>query len=67
MVKEYKLSINDLNIIKLSLAKEYYKRALYTNGDKYVKEVERQKDKSKEVKKFIDEVKKNKLFYKNRV
>lgn len=64
--KEYGLSINDLNIVKLSLAKEYYKKALYTNGDKFVKEVEKQKDKSKEVKRFIDEIKKNKLFYKNR-
>ena len=64
--KEYGLSINDLNIVKLSLAKEYYKKALYINGDKFVKEVEKQKDKSKEVKRFIDEIKKNKLFYKNR-
>ena len=64
--KEYGLSINDLNIVKLSLAKEYYKKTLYTNGDKFVKEVEKQKDKSKEVKRFIEEIKKNKLFYKNR-
>lgn len=67
IVNENNLSINDLNIIKLLLAKEYYKKALYINGDKYIKEVEKQRDKSKEVKRFLDEVKKNKLFYKNRI
>lgn len=62
-----KLDSEKQSIILLILARDYYARENYTLGDKYLKKVERTKNKSKFVKDLFDEVRKNKKFYKNRV
>lgn len=62
-----KLDNEKQSIILLILARDYYARENYTLGDKYLKKVERTKNKSKFVKDLFNEVRKNKKFYKNRV
>ena len=63
---KYNLSDEEINIIKLLIAKNYYTDSYYDIGDRYLKEVEKSKNKSKRVNKLLNEVRKNKLFYKNR-
>lgn len=55
------------NIVTLILAKESYAQEDYTMGNQYLKKVERAKNKSKFVKSLLNEIRKNKMFYKNRV
>lgn len=55
------------NIVALIYAKECYAQENYKIGDQYLKKVERTKNKSKQLKTFIKELRKNKIFYKNRV
>ena len=51
----------------LILARENYTQENYTAGDKYLKKVEKMKDKTKFVISLFEEIRKNKIFYKNRV
>ncbi len=51
----------------LVLARECYAQENYTMGDKYLKKVERSKNKTKFVASLFEEVRKNKRFYRNRV
>lgn len=55
------------SIVLLIFAREYYSQGNYTIGDQYLKKVETAKNKSKVVKSLLEEVKRNKKFYKNRV
>lgn len=55
------------SIISLIFAKECYATENYTMGDKYLKNAEKDKNKTKFVNKLIEEVKRNKRFYKNRL
>lgn len=55
------------SIIALIFAKKCYAEENYTMGDRYLKKVEKTKNKSKFVNSLIEEVRKNKRFYKNRV
>lgn len=66
-VKEkFELSNIEINIIKLFIAKEYYTDCFFDTGDRYLKEVEKSKDRNKVVNKLLNEIRENKLFYKNR-
>ncbi len=63
------LELNDEQkaISLLILARENYTQENYTAGDKYLKKVEKMKDKTKFVISLFEEIRKNKRFYKNRV
>lgn len=64
--KHFDLSENNINLVKLACVITEYKNSNYTKGDIILKSVEKSKDKSKFVKELFNEVRKNKLFYKNR-
>lgn len=55
------------SIITLIYAREYYIQGNYTIGDQYLKKVEKTKNKSKFTNSLLEEIRRNKRFYKNRV
>ena len=63
------LNINDedKNIITLILARDCYARGDMDLGDEFILIVEKSKNKSKQVKKLFEELRRDRLFYKNRV
>lgn len=63
------LELNDEQkaIATLVLARESYTQEKYAMGDKYLKKIEKTKNKSKFVISLFEKVRKNKRFYKNRV
>lgn len=63
----FKLTDEEKNIVYLIFAREFYSKEIYILGDKYIKLVEKTKDKTEFVKTLLEEVKKNKKFYKNKV
>lgn len=65
-IKKFKLTSEDLLIIKLIYARSYYAEEMYLLGDIQVQEVEKHKDKTSRVLKLLNEVRTNKQFYKNR-
>lgn len=56
-----------VNIIRLICAKNYYSQGNYSMGDLFVRTVEKNKNKTPFTLKLLDEVRKNKKFYINRV
>ena len=60
------LSLYQRNIVAIILAKEYYQNEDYNIGDMYLKLVEGTKGKSSETRSLLNEVRKNKRFYKYR-
>lgn len=60
------MSQNEINLINLIYARMYFILGNNEKGELFLKYVERNKDKSKEVKKLLFEIRKNKKFYKNR-
>ena len=60
------LTSEELSIVRLIYAKEYYTQSFFEKGDEFVRCVEQTKDKTPVVKGILTEVKTNKLFYKNR-
>lgn len=60
------LDKNTRNTVFLMFAKEYYYLCDFTNGDKLVKIIEREQDKSPRVKELLNEIRRDKNFYKNR-
>lgn len=54
-------------LIKLVYARDYYTSEMYLEGDTLIKEVERSQNKTTRVIKFLNEVRTNKKFYKNRI
>lgn len=67
LIEKYNLTEEQINFIYISLAREYYSKENYGMGDKYLKKVERSKNKSKKLSKTLNETIKNKKFYKNRI
>ena len=67
VVKEFNLNNEQKDILLLIFARDNYYKENYSNGDVYIKMVEKDRDKSSEVKKFLNEVKTNKKYYKNRL
>lgn len=63
-----KLGMNEeqIDIIRLMYAKEYYAQGDYTQGDKFLKVVEQSQHKTENTKKLLDEIRTNKKFYINR-
>ena len=64
--KHFNLNENNINLVKLACVITEYKNSNYIKGDLILKSVERSKDKTKFVKELFNEVRKNKMFYKNR-
>lgn len=64
--EKFDLSSEEINIIKLIFARDYYTKEYYDMGDKYFREVEKNKDKTKRVNKLLSEIKRDRNFYKNR-
>lgn len=60
------LSLNQRNIVALLLAKDCYSNEDYDIGDMYIKLIQETKGKSKKTIDLLDEVRKNKQFYKYR-
>ena len=63
---KFGLNEEQINLIKLICAREYYIQEDYDKGDLFLKSVEKSKDKTKQVKILYYELIKNKKFYKNR-
>ena len=61
------LSEEQKSIILLIYAREYYIQSNYKVGDRYLKEAEKIRSNSKYVKSLIEEIRKNKNFYKYKV
>ena len=59
------LSFEEIDIIKLIYAREFYFQEKYEKGDKFLKSVEKSKNKTKYTKEIFEEVRKNKRFYHN--
>ncbi len=66
VTKTMNLSLYQRNIVAIILAKEYYQNEDYNIGDMYLKLVEGTKGKSSETRSLLNEVRKNKRFYKYR-
>ena len=64
--KHFSLNENNINLVKLACVIIEYRNSNYSKGDLILKSVERSKDKTKFVKELFNEVRKNKMFYKNR-
>lgn len=64
--KTFNYDENQANIIRLIYAEEYYSAGDYNSGDSLVKLVTAAKNKSKRVKRILDNVNARKKFYKNR-
>lgn len=62
----FNLTKEQLCILKLTIAKDYFIKDYFNQGEKYLRDVEKEKDKTKYVKKLFNEIMVNKRFYKNR-
>lgn len=58
---------DQVGIVTLIFARECYLKGNYLLGDKYIKQVEKMKNKSTFIISLLDEIRRNKKFYKNRV
>ena len=64
--KKFNYDLNQMNVIRLIYAEEYYSAGDYKAGDALVKVVSASKNKSKRVKTILESVIARKKFYKNR-
>jgi len=62
----FNLTEEEINLVKLLIAKEEYRNKNDFKADKLMKQVERSKYKNAEVKNLFKEIIQNKLFYRNR-
>ena len=60
------LSLEEIDIIKLIYAREFYTQGYYNKGDLFLKSFEKSKNKTDNTKKIFEEIRKNKRFYQNR-
>ena len=63
---EFGLSKDQIDVIKLLYAREFYIQGNIVKGDQFLISVEKDKDKSKMVKTILKEIKENRKFYQNR-
>ena len=63
---QYNLTEEEIHLIKLIYARDYYIEGMMTLGDDLLKDVDKKKNKSKIVKEFLNEIRRDRLFYKNR-
>ena len=59
-------SLEEIDIIKLIYAREYYSQGDFEKGDQFLKSVEMSNNKTKLTKRIFEEVRTNKKFYMNR-
>ena len=64
---QFGLGIEETNTVKLMFAKQYYAQGDYITGDRIVKHVEQSSNKTQFVRQLIDEIRRAKKFYKNRI
>lgn len=60
------VNLEETDIVKLLYAREYYTQGDDDKGDLFLTSVERSKNKTNKTRKIIEEIRKNKRFYKNR-
>lgn len=60
------MNIEQIDIIRLIYAREYFSHGYNAKGEEFLKVVEKRKNKSLFVKKILDEIRKNKKIYSNR-
>lgn len=60
------LTTEETYIVELIYAREFYRQGDFYKGDLFFKYVEMSKNKTKETRKILEEIRKNKLFYQNR-
>ena len=60
---EFNLTEEDVSIIKLVTARNYYSQKNFKAGDKVFKQVERSKDKTPFIKSLMEEIRTNKKLY----
>ena len=65
--RELGVPSEQVNIIRLIFAKKYYSQGNYSMGDIFVRTVEKSKNKTPFTLRLLDEVRRNKKFYINRV
>lgn len=66
-IKYFNFDLEEALIARLIYVRDCYYLERYEEGDKYLRKVEKIKNKSSKVKELLFEVKKNKKFYKNRL
>ncbi len=66
VVRDFSLSEDEVSLVLLSLAEDYYIREQYQEGDKLLKTVNQRKGKSKLTMSILHEIQQGKRFYKNR-
>lgn len=64
--QKYKLKEEAKNYLALLMAKSYYKKGYYEQGDKFLIKVEKAKGKTQMIQTMLEEIRKNKKFYQNR-
>ncbi|MGM9834376.1 MAG: R3H domain-containing nucleic acid-binding protein [Bacilli bacterium] len=64
--QELGMTDEQINIIRLIYAREFYSQGNYEKGDQFLKSVEKSKNKTKFTLKLFEEIRKNKRFYINR-
>lgn len=65
--ENFNLSEDQIGIVNLIFAREYYIYGNYSQGDKYLKKAEKIKNKSKTLSSLLKEIKLNKKFYQNNI
>lgn len=60
------LSLEEIDIIRLIYAREFYAQGNYDKGDLFLRAVEMSKNKTGKTIKRLNEIRKNKIFYQNR-
>ena len=60
------MTAEQIDIIRLIYAREFYSQGNYEKGDQFVNSVEKSKNKTKYTLKILEEIRKNKKFYINR-
>ena len=61
------LNMEQIHLVKLIYARDYYIESMFKEGDKLLQEIEKSKDKTPRVRKLLKEIRENRMFYQNRV
>lgn len=65
--RKFRLTEDRILLVKLIYARDYYTEENYVSGDRLLVEVERSRHKTNRVIKMLNEIRRNKMFYKNRI
>jgi hypothetical protein len=64
--QQINMTSEQIDIIRLIYAREFYAKWNFEKGDLFLNSVEKSKNKTKETKKLFEEIRRNKRFYQNR-